>query len=251
MTQNSEPKSATELSRRLGYTFKDPRILELACVHKSYGNERRAAEAIGQRNNERMEFLGDAVLDFIVSKLLLESFPECTEGDLSKLRAGLVNERTLAAVARELDLGSYILLGKGEEHTGGRTKDSILASTFEAIVAAIYSDGGFQAVESWVSELFATRVHDSQDQDSLQDYKTRLQEIVQARFKSAPRYEVIQASGPDHDKTFEIRLIINDEVAATSLGKSKKEAEQSAAKQALEKLGSNHSRSKPTSKPIS
>ncbi|MBI3542380.1 MAG: ribonuclease III [Deltaproteobacteria bacterium] len=229
-------RPAAELSQRLGYDFKNPSLLELACIHKSYGNEHRSAERIDTRDNERFEFLGDAILDLSISQILLESFPECSEGDLSKLRAGLVNEKSLARVARDLKLGEHVWLGKGEQHTGGREKDSILASTFEAIVAAVFVDGGFHAADEWVRALFKERVRTSRDATSLSDFKTRLQEVVQARFKAAPRYDVLTSSGPDHDKTFEIQLVINGAVAATATGKSKKEAEQSAAKIALDQL---------------
>ncbi|MBI3555725.1 MAG: ribonuclease III [Deltaproteobacteria bacterium] len=236
VTSPSGPKPVADLAKRLGYEFKDARLLELACIHKSYGNEHRSSEPVSVRDNERFEFLGDAVLDLIVSQILLEAFPDCSEGDLSKLRASLVNEKSLARIARALALGDFLLLGKGEQHTGGRDKDSILASTFEAVVAAVYSDGGFSTCNEWVRGLFAERVKLCRDQSALQDFKTRLQEVVQARFKNAPRYEVLNSSGPDHDKTFEIQLLINGDVLAGASGKSKKEAEQSAAKIALEKL---------------
>ena len=230
------PKPVSELAKSLVYEFQDASLLELACIHKSYGNEHRSTEPVNVRDNERFEFLGDAVLDLIVSQILLEAFPECSEGDLSKLRASLVNEKSLAKIARTLSLGDFLWLGKGEQHTGGRDKDSILASTFEAIVAAVYSDGGFLRCDAWVRELFAERIKMCRDQSAMQDFKTRLQEVVQARFRSAPRYEVLSSSGPDHDKTFEIQLVINGDIFASASGKSKKEAEQGAAKIALEKL---------------
>jgi ribonuclease III len=230
------PRAVTELGGVLGYEFKNPQLLELACIHKSYGNEHRSRERVDVRDNERLEFLGDAVLDLTISQLLLERFPDCSEGDLSKLRAGLVNEKSLARVARALNLGDFLWLGKGESHTGGREKDSIIASAFEAVVAAVYLDGGFTEADRWVRGLFASRIESRLEHHGLQDYKTRLQEVVQARFRSAPRYEVVQSSGPDHAKTFEIRLVINGQVAATASGRSKKEAEQSAARVALEAL---------------
>lgn len=227
-------KPVTELIQSLGYEFREIKFLELACIHKSFGNEQRSNVPIAARDNERLEFLGDAILDLVVSQLLLESFPDSSEGDLSKLRAALVNEKYLAKLAREMRLGDYLWLGKGEEGTGGREKDSILASTFEAIVAAVFTDGGFVAVEQWVRGLFGERVKSSQQEEALHDFKTRLQELVQARFKSSPRYEVMQTSGPDHAKTFEVQLQINGNVVATATGKSKKEAEQHAARLALE-----------------
>lgn len=235
----SLPKPPAELAHRFGYSFRDPGILELALIHKSYGNEQRGELPLKERDNERFEFLGDAVLDLIISQLLLDHFPDAPEGELSKLRAGLVNERVLARLARDLGLGDFVWLGKGEEQTGGRDKDSILASTLEAVVAAVYADGGYAEAEKWVRTHFLDRIRSSREEDSLQDYKTRLQEVVQARFRVAPRYEVVDASGPDHAKTFEVRLSINGKVAATATGKSKKEAEQGAARAVFEKYGPN------------
>lgn len=235
MTSKSKPLSVAELNGRLGYSFRDAKLLELSIIHKSFGNEHRAAQSVSVRDNERLEFLGDAILDLIISQYLLETYPNFSEGDLSKLRAGLVNERSLAKVARSLSLGDYVWLGKGEEFTGGRTKDSILASTFEAIVAAVYQDGGFDAANNWVRTLFEDKIASAGIEDVLQDYKTKLQEVVQAKYRSAPRYEVIQSSGPDHDKTFEVQLSINGSVICKAAGKSKKQAEQLAAKEALER----------------
>jgi len=236
------PKSLEELGRALGYSFKNAQLLELACIHKSYGNEHRSTLRIDVRDNERLEFLGDAVLDLTISQLLLERSPDCSEGDLSKLRASLVNEKSLARVSRQLGLGDYLWLGKGESHTGGREKDSIIASAFEAVVAAVYLDGGFGEADSWVRGLFVERLSAKMESHGLHDYKTRLQEVVQAKFRSAPRYEVVQSSGPDHAKTFEIHLMINGEFAASASGRSKKEAEQSAAKIALEAIEARESK---------
>jgi len=234
----TEPRPALELSIALGLKFKNITFLELACVHKSYGNENRGALSIDVRDNERMEFLGDAILDLAISKLLLEEFPDAPEGDLSKLRAALVNEKTLSVVARTLELGDYVWLGKGEELTGGKDKDSILASTLEAIVAAVFLDGGFEAADEWLRRLFNDQVKEVRVKSTFQDFKTKLQEVVQARFKTAPRYELLDSTGPDHDKTFSIRLIVNGKELAKATGKSKKQAEQSAAELALEILGS-------------
>lgn len=237
MTSKSQPKPISELDGKLGYKFKDQKLLELAIIHKSFGNEHRAAQSVSVRDNERLEFLGDAILDLIISQYLLETYPNFSEGDLSKLRAGLVNERSLAKVARALALGEYVWLGKGEELTGGRAKDSILASTFEAIVAAVYQDGGFETANTWVRTLFEDKITSAGSEDVLQDYKTKLQEVVQAKYRSAPRYEVVHSSGPDHDKTFEVQLSINGAVVCKATGKSKKQAEQLAAKEALEREG--------------
>lgn len=234
MQSLSKPERLEELGKRLGYTFKNPKLLELSCIHKSYGNEHRSNQSVDARDNERLEFLGDAILDLSVSLILLETYPLCAEGDLSKLRAGLVNERSLAKIARQLTLGEFVWLGKGEEGTGGREKDSILASTFEAVVAAVYSDGGFAAADTWVRGLFLERVNAARENDTLQDYKTKLQEVAQAKYRMAPRYDVLLATGPDHDKTFEVQLSINGKIISKAVGKSKKQAEQLAAKEALD-----------------
>lgn len=224
------------LIQKLGIKPSSSELIELSLVHKSYGNEHGAEKPANTRDNERLEFVGDAVLDFVISEMLFEGYPASTEGDLSKMRAGLVNEATLSELAKELDLGAYLKLGKGEEHTGGREKDSILASAFEALIAAVYVCTGFVETKAMIVRLFQARVDREGEHEAFGDYKTKLQEVVQARFKSAPRYDVASSSGPDHDKTFEIHLTIQGQVVAKATGKSKKEAEQAAAKLALESL---------------
>lgn len=230
-------KPVSDLVPVLGYAFGNLTLLEVACTHKSYGNENRPNEPIAIRNNERFEFLGDAILDLVVSLVLLEQYPKSPEGELSKLRASLVNEKSLSKIARNLKLGEFILLGRGEDLTGGREKESILASTLEAIIAAVFTDGGFAAADAWVRGLFAGNLKVFGASEDVQDYKTRLQEIVQARYRVAPRYEVVESTGPDHDKTFRVELMVNGKVIAAAAGKSKKEAEQAAAKAAFEQYG--------------
>lgn len=226
---------AEKLKKDFHYSFKDAERLNLACVHKSYGNEKHPELNIAQRDNERLEFLGDAVLDMIVSLLLAEEFTNAAEGDLSRMRAGLVNEKTLARLARELDLGAALLLGKGEEQTGGREKDSILSSAFEALIAGIFLDGGYGPTEKFVRQMFDSRLRDQESADRLHDYKTRLQEVFQAKFRFAPRYEVVSTEGPDHDKTFTVKLVAKGRAICEAVGKNKKEAEQKAARMILEK----------------
>ncbi len=228
--------SLETLMRKLNYHFKNSKLLETAVTHKSFGNENLMNELPDHRDNERLELLGDAVLDLIITEMLLIKYKYYSEGDLSKLRAYLVNEHALSVVASELDIGKHILFGKGEEQTGGAEKESILASTLEAIVAAIYLDGGFDSTKRWIEHLFKVNVENADTAHAFGDYKTKLQEIVQAQLKSAPKYEVVSSSGPDHDKTFEIRLVINGSEITVASGKSKKEAEQNAAKAALERL---------------
>lgn len=225
------------LQEHLGYTFGDRRVLLQSLTHKSYGHEFFQEKPIALRDNERLEFLGDAILDVIVSDILLEAFPNATEGQLSKMRAAVVNEKTLAQLARSLRLQDYIRLGKGEAQTGGNEKASILSSTFEALIAAIYLDGGYYAVYPVLRHIFAPLFAAERDLMAFYDHKTQLQEIVQARWKVTPTYHLIDAHGPDHAKTFEIEVRMNGRTLAIAKGSSKKEAEQNAARAAIMEVG--------------
>lgn len=230
MVASPDDNPYTLLEQRLGYTFRERTRLECALTHKSYLNENADW---GRPDNERLEFLGDAVLDLVVGHLLMDAAPARDEGELSKTRAGIVNETGLAGVARELGLGEWLFLGRGEEQSGGRRKPSVLADAVEALVAAVYLDGGFDAAFAVVQRLFAGRV--SSSEAGLNDYKTRLQERA-ARRKLSVRYQVVRAEGPDHDKTFEIAASVGDKELARGTGKTKKEAEQRAAETALRAL---------------
>lgn len=221
------------LQERLGYRFGDRAVLLQALTHTSYGHEFLQDKPLALRDNERLEFLGDAILDVIVSDILLESFPNAHEGQLSKMRAAVVNEKTLAELAKSISLQAVLRLGKGESQTGGCLKPSILSSAFEALIAAIYLDGGFNAVYPVVRHLFAPLFAEERDLMSFYDHKTQLQEIVQARWKVTPTYHLLQATGPDHAKTFEVEVRMNGKSLATASGASKKEAEQNAAKAAI------------------
>jgi ribonuclease III len=232
----NEPITVIRLQEILRYQFGDPRLLLLSLTHVSYGHENHQDRTLAQRDNERFEFLGDAVLDLVISDLLLESFPEASEGQLSKMRAAVVNEKTLHEIAKSLHLSELVMLGKGETRSGGNEKPSILSSAFEALIAAIYIDGGFNAVYPVVRYLFAPLFKAGNSLISFQDYKTRLQEEVQSRFKMTPTYHLIASSGPDHAKIFTVEVKIRDQVLAACEGSSKKDAEQNAAKEALEKL---------------
>ncbi|MGM0451549.1 MAG: ribonuclease III [Thermodesulfobacteriota bacterium] len=220
-----------ELEQHLSYTFSDKTLLETALRHSSYAHEQPGE----MENNERLEFLGDAVLNLIVSHLLMERFPALNEGDLSRLRASLVNEDRLASVAKTLALGEFIKLGKGEMQSFGRKKKSILADTLEAIFAAIYLDSSFNRVHDIVGLHFAAHFETIAGMQPVYDYKSLLQELIQNRHHQMPQYEIIGESGPDHDKTFQVALTIND-FRTEGVGKSKKSAEQDAAKNALEQL---------------
>ncbi len=225
------------LQERLGYQFGDRSILLQSMTHTSYGHEFLQEKSIALRDNERLEFLGDAILDVIVSDILLESFPNANEGQLSKMRAAVVNEKTLAQIARSISIQNCIRLGKGESQTGGQEKPSILSCAFEALIAAIYLDGGFNAVYPVVRHLFAPLFIEERDLMAFYDHKTQLQEIVQARWKVTPTYHLLQASGPDHAKIFEVEVRMNGKALAIATGSSKKEAEQNAARAAIQSVG--------------
>ena len=224
------------LQERIRYRFGDPRLLLQALTHVSYGHEHHQERPLALRDNERMEYLGDAVLDLVISDLLLESFPEACEGNLSKMRAAVVNEKTLFEISKSLQLSPLLRLGKGEQRTGGSEKASILSSAFEAIIAAIYIDGGFNAVYPVVRYLFAPLFKPENSAISFQDYKTKLQEVVQRQFRVTPTYQLIGSSGPDHAKIFKVEVRMKDALLASSEGASKKEAEQNAAREALANL---------------
>jgi len=217
----------SQLEKRLNYTFKNKQLIIEALTHKSYKKP---------YNNERLEFLGDAVLDLIVGEYLFSKFPNSNEGVLSKIRASLVNESGFTLLARAIDLGEYIYLSAAEENNNGRNKPSLLSNAFEAVIGAIYLEAGLaKAKEIAISLLEAS--HPKIDLDSLsKDYKTALQELTQATHGVTPQYELLGSSGPDHKKEFEIAVILNDETIATAKGKSKKEAQQKAAQIALEAL---------------
>lgn len=223
------------LENALDYRFKQPERLREALRHRSFVNEQSEE---GLVDNERLEFLGDAVLSLVVSHVLMERFPNKKEGDLSRTRAKLISEPQLAKLARSVELGSLVQLGKGEDLSGGRDKSSILSDTFEAVVAAIYLDGGFQAVFDVLTRRFGFMFDGIQDHSVHGDYKSRLQELAQTLQKTVPRYRVVEEHGPDHDKTFCVELTLKD-IKAQGTGKSKKLAEQEAAREALEILTEN------------
>ena len=237
----AEPSDYSTLEAMLGYTFRDRSLLEQALRHASWCNE-HIAERL--EDNERLEFLGDAVLDLVVGHKLMTRFPQLREGELSVTRAQVVSEAGLSEVAGQLGLGEWLALGKGEEKSGGRGKPSILADAFEALLAAVYLDGGFTAACEIAERLLAHRI-ETVEFKGFYDFKTRLQESAQARLKATPTYRVVQELGPDHDKRFVVAVTIENEEWARAVGKSKKEAEQMAAAEAHFRLeGSNIGRRK-------
>jgi ribonuclease-3 len=224
------PTAISPVEKFIHYTFRDKSLLEEALRHSSFVNEVPDA---GLRDNERLEFLGDAVLNLVVGHILLTRFAVWKEGDLSRMRANLVNEHQLAKLARSLELGTAIKLGKGEAHSGGHEKNSILAGTLEALMAAVYVDGGFEAAFAMIQGLFLPLVQQLDDANEHADFKSQLQELVQARPGTMPSYAVTREEGPDHDKTFSVQLCVMD-IKTQGVGKSKKAAEQDAARKALE-----------------
>lgn len=221
----------------LQYRFRRPELLCRGLVHRSFAHEN---PHLKREDNETIEFLGDAVLNLAVSYLLLERFPEFNEGDLSRMRSSIVNERELAKLALDLDLGSLLLLGKGEELTGGRHKPSLLADSLEALLGAIFLDGGMDAAMGVIERLFrdylAVAGRDDPVRNLDRDYKTQLQELMQGRFRLTPSYRLESEDGPDHEKTFHMCVLLGDRVLAHGSGRTKKEAQQEAAQRALECL---------------
>ncbi len=229
------------LEANLHYKFKDQGTLRLALSHKSHANEGRkrdvSKEDFVRLHNERLEFLGDSVLGLVITDILSEKFPHADEGKLSKMRSVLVREETLALLARTIKLGDFLLLGKGEENTHGRAKDSILASGYEAVLGAVYLDGGLPSVFITAKAHFSPFLSDDSFLSLQQDTKTLLQEFSQARFRKSPTYKVVAEEGPDHEKQFEVMVSI-DELKRYGKGRNKKEAEQAAARFLLESLSS-------------
>lgn len=222
-----------DLQEKLGYTFRNPDLLSTALTHRSYINENPRS---GGSDNERMEFLGDAVLGLCVSDLLMKKHSDFDEGTLSKIRSLLVNEKPLADLALQLGLGNCLLLGRGEEHSGGRAKESLLANAFEAVIAAVYLDSSFSRIKTLIKKFMAPLINDEILNTECFDYKTVLQEFCQKKYKSAPQYSLLGESGPDHDKTFEVEVAIGDHIRQTGRGKSKKDAQKQAAQKAWEYL---------------
>jgi ribonuclease-3 len=227
------PRAA--LADRLGHRFADPALLELAMVHRSW-----CAEHPGTSSNERLEFLGDAILGFVVAETVYRRFPDMSEGQLTDVRKAVVNATTLAEIAVEIDLGPGLWLGKGEDNAGGRSKASILADAVEAVLGAVYLDGGPQPAHALVLLLLGDRIDRAVEQLGRADHKTQLQELTAARFSTAPSY-LLSDSGPDHAKEFVARVVVDGRALGEGTGRSKKQAEQAAAAAAVRALEADHS----------
>jgi ribonuclease-3 len=226
-------RGTAELQEAVGHEFRDADLLETALTHRSYANEHPKEQL---KSNERLEFLGDAVLELAVSHLLMEAHAEQSEGVLSRWRAALVNEKSLAQKARAMGLGDYLRLGKGEERTFGREKDSLLADAYEGLLAAIYLDGGFEKALQIIRRQFHQEVVEHPWDVADEDFKTRLQEYTQSLLKVIPRYALVGEEGPDHDKLFHVKLQVGEGLISFGHGRSKKEAEQQAAREMLARL---------------
>jgi ribonuclease-3 len=225
------------LEERIGYHFRDLGLLEHALTHRSRAHEDASGGVI---DNESLEFLGDAVLGFAIADMLFVRFPTHSEGYKSKVKAGMVSATSLARLAEDIDLGRYVMLGRGEEKTGGRQKHAILADGFEALIAAIYLDGGIEAARDFIASCFGPLIAVAGDQAAdaafTEDWKSALQEWMQANGRGLPNYRLASTEGPDHRKRFDVEVLVAGEVAGRAVGRSKKEAEQQAAREALAKL---------------
>lgn len=222
-----------KLYQSIDYHFQKPSLLEKALTHPSCNNDRHCHE-----NNERLEFLGDSVLSMIVAEHLYKTFPDRPEGELTKIRASLVCDQSLSEFARRIHLGEFLLMGKGEEASGGRDRKSNLENAFEALIAAIYLDGGLEAAKRFIMRFIPENIEPDSIRN-IRDYKTTLQEIIQQNPEEKIHYCMVGESGPDHDKVFDVEVHLNSNVIGKGRGKSKKQAEQNAAKQALDLMGYN------------
>lgn len=230
---HSDTSLLKELELKLGYRFHRVNLLNESLTHSSYANENKRKN---YKYNERLEFLGDAVLSIVISDYLYNNLSTLQEGELTKIRASIVCEPSLAACSKKLNIGRFILLGKGEDVTGGRERVSILADAFEAIIGAIYLDGGIEKAKVFILNNLKETIEDAIHGRIHQDYKTHLQELIQSEHTEKIVYEVIAEEGPDHDKIFHVHVKIGDRVVGIGSGKSKKEAEQNAAKEALKEV---------------
>ena len=230
----NETKLLSDLESELAYKFCNADLLQQALTHSSHANEKN----LGHGDNEQLEFLGDAVLGFLISDFLVKAHPGLTEGQLSKLKGFFVSSANLVKYAERIDLGAYLQLGRGEEKTGGRTKQALLVDAFEAIIGAVYLDGGIEEARRMMQRFFEQQIEDVQDSErQLKDFKTELQEQLQARHRPRADYILSSEEGPDHQKLFTVDVVVNGEALARGMGLTKKAAEQAAARQALERVG--------------
>ncbi len=216
------------IEKKLGYKFKDSALLKTALTHSSYANETSV------ESNERLEFLGDAVLGFVVARVLYDRYPDAAEGKLSKMRSAIVSRMNFDHFAKELKIDKQLLLGKGEENTGGRLRQSNLAGAFESVIGAIFIDGGYRKVYGIIAKLLRNCLNG--DEEIFKDYKTKLQEVAQRKYRKVPKYKVVLEEGPPHDKCFHIEVKLGRKCFGKGVGKNKKQAEQEAAREGLESI---------------
>lgn len=227
------PELIKQFEEQLNIKFGNSLLLQRALTHKSFANEN---PELNLRDNERLEFLGDSVLSLVISTYIFTHFPEYPEGELARMRAVIVSEPVLAMLSREIGVGNFLLLSRGEELSGGRKRDSILADAMEALIGALYLDKGFARVQSFLVPLFKKVITDVKEGRYIQDYKTLLQELLQKDSNGTPEYIVVGESGPDHNKTFQVSVTYKNKIMGKGQGSSKKEAEQEAARSALKKM---------------
>jgi ribonuclease-3 len=231
-----EAKILIDFMEKIGYRFYEPELLYNALCHSSYAHEQKQRGRKDVESNERLEFLGDAVIDLLLAEYLYLEFPEASEGVMAKVKAAIASEEALAQIARDINLGRYMFLGRGEEVSSGRERDSLLADMLEAVVAAVYIDGGLTAVKKVFLSYFAKYAKEVVEGKIVFDYKTSLQEITQARYRKLPEYVLVNEKGPSHMKKFTVELRLSGKLIAVGEGPSIKEAEKEAARRAIEKL---------------
>ena len=232
MKTSTKPKPLELLASSLSIQFEKPSLLKNAFIHRSYLNEHKDFKG---SSNERLEFLGDSVLSLAVSRYLFELLPQSAEGQLTQLRAALVRTETLAKLARKLELGSYLYLSKGEEESGGRSNNSILANLFEALIGAIYLDQGFEFAQGFIEKIIL-KDWKSLAKSAVSDNKSKLQEVLQRKFHKSPQYKLVNTWGPDHNRTFEVAVFLEEKLLGRGVGRNKQTAAQEAAKNALSGL---------------
>jgi len=221
----------------VGYIFKDPHLLKQLLTHTSYANEKKNSSNpdVNIKDNERLEFLGDSVIEMIISHYLVDKYPDWREGELSKIRGYVVSKPVLANIAVSLNLGEYLFLGNGEDQSGGRKKESILADSFEALIGGMFLDGGLEPTKVFLLECLRKKIDSAVIEKSFKDSKSAFQEYAQATFSCVPKYKVIRETGPEHQKSFEVSVEINKKIIGSGEGRTRKEAEQMAAKDAIER----------------